>query len=169
MSLDDVYVTVTPLLEEMPCSAGNTEVRAIVAEATSPLGGSFRVSIAGAAVSISLDASAAEVEAAIESLDGVGDVQVTKSPHTDKAYGSAWVVTFMEAAPQDGIVVNDQYTTGYDASVSVYPLVNVSTTSQYDDLTGTWRITLGDEETIPLSYRATQNKVLEALDLLLAD
>jgi hypothetical protein len=78
MSLDDVYVTVTPLLEEMPCSAGNTEVRAIVAEATSPLGGSFRVSIAGAAVSISLDASAAEVEAAIESLDGVGDVQVTK-------------------------------------------------------------------------------------------
>ena len=72
----------------------------------------------------------------------------------------------MEAGAQDGIVVNDQYTTGYDASVSVYPLVNVTTTSQKDDLTGTWRITLGDEETIPLSHRATHKKVQEALDLL---
>lgn len=154
-----------PMAEHPACDEGYPEVQAIVIEGNSELGGTFDVHLYGSRTNgISVSASAQEVETMLESLDGVGSIQVTKHNHEDQPYGTAWVVTFDNNLGQpDVLTVTSRHLTGNDATANVYPLVNVTTTAILNDLDGDVELLVGDEITVPISWAATRRKVLKAL------
>eukprot|EP01039_Chlorochromonas_danica_P018307 gene18307-21978_t len=66
----------------------------------------------------------------------------------------------------DWLVVDDKHVTGDNVGVAVYPLFNVTTLADNNDISGHFTIRIGSESTVPLSYQATDSKVLNAVQNL---
>ena len=159
---------VLPLKEKTACSDGVNEVQVIVADAESTLGGSFDLSYSGKIVkSVPISATSTQMEEFIKSVDDLLPVEVTRVSHHDKSHGVAWAITFSrEQGNVEALVIADRLTTGKNAKVNVYPLLNFSTYAKINDIFGEFRIYLGGEVTRPISFRATQGKILDELQRL---
>lgn len=181
----NVSAAVTALEAPGECSAGRRDLQTVLALAYSPLGGSFSVSLAGSAPAvIPLSATAREFQdlmnAALATSAANGDSasvvvtdRQTHRHHETGRFGVAWFVEVEPSAasklaggPADRLVVSDAYTTGQDAAVDVFETVTITTTSQRDDLRGSFRLYLGAEVTEVLAYDATPAKITEALERL---
>ena len=167
------------------CALGRRDQQTILALAYSPLDGSFSVSFRGSnPVTVPLSTTARDLETLLNAeLAPRGQAvvvvdRVTHRHHPTGRFGVAWVVEFEAAAASssaeleanggaaDGLTVSDAFTTGQDATVAVYRTVTVQTSAQRDDLRGHFRLQLGGEVTEKLSYEATGQKVVEALERL---
>ena len=166
------YVSVGAVNDELACANGSPEVQTVVVEGRPglPLGGYFYLYLGGAqTAAISANASAADVEAAVSALPAVASggqsVSVTRFAHGDTIYrGYAWAVTFPAAyGDVEQMAVDDQYVTGYDVAVNVYPMFNMTVTADKNDVSGHFQLRVGADVTWPLSHQATDSAVLTAL------
>jgi hypothetical protein len=164
----DWSLIVLPIFEESPCSGGVAETQTIVIDGSSTLGGTFDLYYGGEVQkSIAVSSTARQMESIIAQFTGITSVEVTKHAHADKAYGVAWVVKFVsEVEDVDMLVVNDVKVTGTDANANVYPIINITTFSDTGDMSGDFRIHLNGEISEPISYQATQKKMVQALEKL---
>ena len=159
---------VLSIKDENICSNGMMETQVIVIDSDAPFGGKFDMYYAGSvAHDVPTSASAEELLTYVKTLTKADHVEVTKHPHNDKSHGIAWVVKFMTTEDtKEQIVVNDKFTTGLNAKVNVYPLLNITSTALKNDISGDYRIHIGAEATGLISYRATHKKILEELHKL---
>ncbi|GMH48103.1 hypothetical protein TL16_g00217 [Triparma laevis f. inornata] len=163
----DHSLTVLPILETTACSGGVAETQAIVIDGTGILGGSFDLYFGGESIEgISVTSTALQLEAKIAGFTSITSVSVTKHAHSDQAYGTAWVVTFTaNSGDIEMLQIKDLKVTGSDANANVYPMINVTTfADNADDISGDFRIYLNGETSDPISYKATQLKMVQALE-----
>ena len=163
-------VTVMAVDDTVACADGTPEIQVIVAESINTLpalGGYFYLSYKGQiSAALDYDSTASEVENAINGFIGVSGVQVVKYIHNDAPFsGYAWTVKWPSSYGNvETLVTDDQYIVGVSAAVSIYPMFNITTSSDYsNDISGHFRIGFGAEFTVPLSFQATDSAVLNAL------
>jgi len=151
---------------EGPCSNGNDEVQVIVADGTTALGGTFVATFQGQRTyPIPIASTAAEVEVKLEAAFTAVDVEVSLTDHN--TYGKAWAVTFIShEGDQDLMTVNDDYTTGTDATVAVYDMVVATSTCDKANIMGDFTLQMDTELTEPLRHDATHAKVVQELEKL---
>ena len=108
---------------------------------------------------------ARDLEALLSEL--VPGVEVTKHDHADAPYGVAFAVTFPPAAGRvDQLAAGASKLTGGDATANVYPVAPVSTMADARDMAGTFRLSVGGQETGDIRWDATHGKVLAELHAL---
>jgi hypothetical protein len=165
----DHSLTVLPILEETACCGGVAETQAIVIDSSSNLGGSFDLYYGGESVTdISVSSTALQLEAKIAQFSSISSVSVTKHAHSDQSFGTAWVVTFT-ATPGDleMLQIKDLKVIGTDANANVYPMINITTfADNADDIDGDFRVYLNGEMSAPISYRASQLKMVQTLEAM---
>ncbi|EQC27008.1 hypothetical protein SDRG_15222 [Saprolegnia diclina VS20] len=152
---------------EGPCASGSPAIQTLIADADSPLGGTFTLFYRGlksAPLSVTATTAAA-VAAAMQAMVN-GPVTVTTLRH--RTYGRAWQVTFAPTITDaiDTIVVDDAFLTGTNAVMQSFPVVEFTSTSALNSLSGDWTIALDDTETTPIGVAATMNKVIAELEKL---
>ena len=64
------------------------------------------------------------------------------------------------------ITATGEYLTGLNAAVDVYQSVIVTSTSQKNDISGTWLIHIGTETSTALTHDATTENIHDALNYL---
>jgi len=80
-------------------------------------------------------------------------LEISKRDIKDRLYGVSWVIKYSTNEKIIGLfMINDRYVTGRNAKVHVYPMLNVTTISNVNDLKGDFRIYLSGEETGPISH-----------------
>ena len=171
-SLPTTSVRVLPVDDYIACSEGSPEVQVVVAEAEYSLSGYFYLYFNGVkTTALSVDSLAADVRSAlnaiITTLTGE-EISVTRYIHVDLPFrGYAWAVTFPASLGNVGfLVADDQYVGGVRAAAAVFPLVNVTISSDLTDISGHFAIALEDETTAPISWDATDGLVLERVQNL---
>ena len=97
-SYANTYARVLPVEDHTACASGSSEVQVVVLESRSGvspvLGGSFKLYYhSEASVALSYDATAAEVQTAVNTFSGVGGVTVSRYTHTTTFSGYAWAIT----------------------------------------------------------------------------
>ena len=110
-------------------------------------------------VGVSVGASASEMKAMLARLIHP-DVRVTRHDHDDMGEGVAWAVTYPRRSPNMDLNIVDTFATGKNAQVNVHPILSIKTFSLENDSSGDFRIVIDGESTAPLSYRASQAKIL---------
>lgn len=168
-SISTTNVEVIPIDDYAACSSGSSDVQIIIAEAEDVIAGFFQLHFRGAQTGpISVNASAPDVAAALNTLLPDGGVSVTRYIHRDAPFtGYAWAVTFPENLGNvEYMYADDQHVSGINPAVAVYPMVNISFTADKADISGHFSITMGHEATIPLSWDATDGAVLNAIQNL---
>merc|ERR1711871_936947 len=135
--------------EQGTCAYGTHEVQTILTSAESKLAGTFKVSIRGMRTPpLAYNASAAQIKEAIENIDPVRQVEVTR---VVVGNGHSWFVTFVsDDGPMDNLVAENDYLIGDDATVEIYDTFVITSGSQRDDISGKFRIHIGNEFTTPL-------------------
>ena len=118
------------------CDLASTvnEVQVVsINSSSSTLSGTFSLSFMGFATSaIPYDASASRMEAAIESLANIGNVQVTLSQTQSAStmYSSSWTVTFLDnVAPMGLLTVSSNDLIGTSVTAGAYRIVKGLTPS----------------------------------------
>jgi hypothetical protein len=152
------------------CAQGNREVQTVVTEAASAMSGTFALSYRGQRTTeIPVVATAEQVRAALLSLTTVTDLEVTRSA-TSMNNGYRWYVTFLSGDGKvDRLVPDGAYLGGQDAVVNLYDAVLITTHKEQvttHDITGTFKIHLGEERTSALPFDCTSGAMEEALLLL---
>jgi len=151
----------TSIRDEISCAEGQLEMQVIIAEADSQLGGTFDLYYAGnVRKSIPILSSADDMKSFIASIINIQVIEVMKAPVRDMKFGVAWVIKFKTSDAIEMFAVNDRFTTGKNACVQVHPAVNITTLAD-EETVGVYRIHLGGEISSPISFRASQRKVLE--------
>jgi hypothetical protein len=121
---------------------------------------------------IDISASSSDVEDILSELivstidDSNHRVEVSRFDHYDKANGVAWTVTFPDYQEVEALVVDDSFVTGDDAGVSVYDMLNFTSTAATNSISGHFRLRIGTSYTEYLSYQATEAKILYELEKL---
>ncbi|KDO31357.1 hypothetical protein SPRG_03974 [Saprolegnia parasitica CBS 223.65] len=158
---------VRTLQYEGPCASGSPAIQTLIADADSPLGGTFTLLYRGqVSAPLSVRATTATAVAAAMQAMVNGPVTVTTVRH--RTYGRAWQVTFAPTITDaiDNIVVDDAFLTGTNAVMQSFPVVEFTSTSVLNSLSGDWTIALDDTETTPIGVAATMNKVVAELEKL---
>ena len=151
-------------------------------QGTAPVGGSFTLSLAyggqtETTAALNSTASAADVEAALEALANIGDVNVTRTVASD-AGGCQWRVTFIGNAGDVPMLVGAGSLTGSDATLSVTTVVNGTTSAEVQLVTsrsdtnnlifdGGFVLAFAGQNSTAIEYNAdaaTVKTALEALD-----
>ena len=152
------------------CAQGNREVQTVVTEAASAISGTFALSYRGHRTSeMPFAATADQVKAALLLLTTVTDVEVTRSS-ASMNNGYRWYVTFLSGEGRvDRLVPDGTYLGGQDAVVNLYDTVLITTHKEQDathDITGTFKIHLGQERTSALPFNCATDAMETALLLL---
>lgn len=156
----DHRATVLPIRDESLCLDGADITVAIVAGSITSVGGTFDMSYGHETlVGVSVGASASEMKAMLARLIHP-DVRVTRHDHDDMGEGVAWAVTYPRRSPNMDLNIVDTFATGKNAQVNVHPILSIKTFSLENDSSGDFRIVIDGESTAPLSYRASQAKIL---------
>uniref|UniRef100_A0A7S4I964 Fibronectin type-III domain-containing protein n=1 Tax=Odontella aurita TaxID=265563 RepID=A0A7S4I964_9STRA len=121
------------------------------------LGGYFFLGSSG---SISHDASAGDVELAIEGISGIGDISVTRSLVTGQG-GFTWSITFLENTGDVDSLTASSSLTGKDASVTVLELV------KGNQIEGFYSLSNGLENSEDISYDASPSSLENAIESLM--
>mmetsp|Transcript_19739 Transcript_19739/g.42930 ORF Transcript_19739/g.42930 Transcript_19739/m.42930 type:complete len:985 (+) Transcript_19739:2-2956(+) len=158
---------ILPIRDESLCLDGADTTVAIVVDSLTPVGGTFSVSYGqDSSVEVSLDASTSDVKEVLSQLMG-SNVQVTRHDHDDMSEGIAWAVTYPGTSNKhDQLRIVDTFVTGRNAKVNAYPILTIETYSRENDSSGDFRILLDGELTAPLSYQASQKKILQEMHRL---
>jgi hypothetical protein len=158
-------VTVMTIDDEVACLHGSPEIQTIVVSALSETSGYFYVYAGGEkSGAISVNAEASAVEDALNAMLSLSDMSVTKHFLGEDINNHAWVVTFPPVLGDvESLVIDDQNVMGVDVGIDVYPMVNISMVADKDDISGHFRIAIGDESTIPLTWDVTDAALLNAL------
>ena len=148
-----------------PCSAGNREVQVLVVEAASILAGTFRLSYRGEVTpEQAWDSSASNIQNALNSLSTISAVEVSRSSTLNNGY--RWYVTFQASEGVDS-VPNGEYLDGENAVVNNYDAVTITTdVDREHNITGTFKIKLGSQETTSLPYNVNSSTMHDALILM---
>jgi len=169
-SLATTDVSVMTINDNVACLNGTPEIQTIVIEALENLGGYFRLYYLGTSSDfISVSATAAEVESIVNSFPDLSGVSVSRYIHNDLPFsGFAWVVTFpVSHGNVEALVIDDKYITGDVVSCGVYPLLNITILGDDDDselfVHGHFQVVIGEDISVPLSYKATDATTLNAL------
>ena len=157
----DHRVTILPIRDESLCLDGADITVAIVAGSITSVGGTFDISYGHETLEgVSVGASASEMKAMLAHLIHP-DVRVTRHDHDDTGEGVAWAVTYPRSSSNiDRIRIVDTFATGKNAQVTVHPILAIKIFSPENDSSGDFRIVIDGESTAPLSYRASQAKIL---------
>ena len=150
-----------------PCSVGNREVQVLVVEAASILAGTFRLSYRGEVTpEQAWDSSASNIQSALNSLSTISAVEVSRSPTLNNGY--RWYVTFEASeGAVDKIVPNGEYLDGENAVINNYDAVIITTdVDREHNITGTFKIKLGSQETTSLPYNVNSSTMHDALILM---
>lgn len=163
----DHRAVILPIRDESQCVDGANVTEAIVAGALTSIGGTFDLTYGDETLGgVSVDTSATEMKALL-SLLGLPDAQVTRHDHDDMGEGVAWEVTYPRTSSEyNHLRVDDTFATGKNAQVNVYPILAINIYSPENDSSGDFRIVIDGESTAPLSYRASQAKILLELHRL---
>jgi hypothetical protein len=154
-------------IEQGTCSEGIHQIQTILTEANSVLTGTYRLNVEGKRTGhIANDATAAQVKQAIEAVLTPTGRSVEVIRHAAPVNGYAWYVTFSDARAVDLMEPEDDFMVGTDAVVNVYETLVVTSGAQRDDVTGYFRLHLGNERTEWLRYDATTTQMQRALELL---
>ena len=157
---------VLPFKDKNICSIGSPKLVAVVLDSDSAFGGTFDIHYKGSTVkSIPVTISASKMEIRLRRLPVVfTTLEISKRDIKDRLYGVSWVIKYSTNEKIIGLLmINDRYVTGRNAKVHVYPMLNVTTISNVNDLEGDFRIHLSGEETGPISHKATHKKILSEL------
>ena len=161
-------VSVVTVEDRVSCIGGTSEVQTIVLEGrpSQPLGGYFYLYLYGEkSLPLAVTATAKDVAAAVNMFSDVSGVTVDRYAHSDPPFsGYAWTVTFpVKYGNVEQFGVDDKHVTGSDTAVTIYPMLNITMTADVSDIDGHFQISIGSETSIPISYNATDNAVLNAL------
>jgi hypothetical protein len=161
----DHRAVVFSMEEKTSCSHGIHYLEAIVLESETRLGGTFDIHY-GASVKkdVSVYADSVVMLSIISSLMS-NVIEVSKRTCEEKTFCVAWIIKYnIPLDSYDHFIINDSRITGKNSAVHIYPLFNLTLTSQKNDMSGDFRIYLGNEVTGPISHKATQKKVLSELE-----
>jgi len=139
------------------------------------LTGTIGLHYRGLSAFVSAQATARDVEVALEKTLRTGDVEVMKmagrsgGDGTATQYGSEWHVTFIDASESgpegvDRLYADSTNLGGASAWADVYDKVVVSVDSMAaNTINGSWSIRVGSEVTPPLAPNASEIEVRDAL------
>ncbi|KAL7442689.1 hypothetical protein ACHAXH_009869 [Discostella pseudostelligera] len=163
----DHRAIILPIRDESLCLNGAENTFAIVADSMTSIGGTFDIHYdQESAIDVSVHASASEMREILAQLISP-DVMVSKHDHDDVGEGVAWAVTYPGHRPRiDHIRIVDTYVTGRNARVDAYPIIVIETFLAENDSSGDFRIMIDGKFTAPLSYRASQAKILQEMHRL---
>lgn len=151
------------------------QVIATDSRGSAALTGTIGLHYRGRSTSVSAQATAREVETALEQNLNTGDVEVRKfsgrlgGDGTGTQYGSEWHVTFVQASESgpegvDRLYADSTSLGGASAWADVYDKVVVSIDAMDgSSINGSWSIRVGSEVTRTLQFNASADTVREAL------
>jgi hypothetical protein len=133
------------------------------------IGGYFEIGVAGQSqkVNISFDATPSKVQTELETLPGVGSLNVQRTVHPDPQRGYIWTVSFVgDEGDRNNILAYYANTlTGTGATVTVDEIrkgtwkevqkVTISETSNGNVPKGTFRLKFENITTLPIAYDGT--------------
>lgn len=152
------------------CAAGVSTSQTIVLEAESAVSGYFSLSYKGIKTqpALPVDATAAEMAAALPDLQLPAAVSVSRSSHG--MYGYALMITFEKSTEHiEKLVAHDDFVVGLNSPVNNYDTVVFASSAEdahwtgQVPMSGEFRIYVGSERTAPLSFDATNAKLLQEL------
>ena len=163
----DHKAVIMPIRDESLCRNGVDNTIAIVADSISSLGGTFDIHFGkDSTTEVSVSTSVSEMREILAQLISP-DVLVSRHDHDDIGEGVAWAITYPGQLPAiDHIRIDDTFVTGRNAKVDAYPIIVIETFSPENDSSGDFRIFVDGEITAPLSYHASQVKVLHEMHRL---
>mmetsp|Transcript_19232 Transcript_19232/g.32040 ORF Transcript_19232/g.32040 Transcript_19232/m.32040 type:complete len:7480 (+) Transcript_19232:1-22440(+) len=156
-------------IEQGPCFSGSNEIQTIVVEGNSAtVTGDIILRYNVAEASIAVSATAAQLKDTLETLTGMEGLIVEKWDGSANGQSKIhWYVTFPR---QFGrvlpIIAEAEELVGFDAQVNVYETVTVTSSSQRDDITGSFVLHIGSESTASLAEDASDSFVQTQLELL---
>lgn len=155
------------MFQEGTCVLGARDSQTIVADGTSTLGGYFTISTAGKmsnSVSV-VSTSASKMKEIVEDLISPLKVSVVSSTHN--THGKAWKITLESTTSTwSKFAISDAFVSGSDAGVNVFSTVTIRTSASKNDISGTFRVRVGNEQTESISYDASNAKLLQELHKL---
>ncbi|GLE05144.1 hypothetical protein PINS_up014132 [Pythium insidiosum] len=123
---------------------------------SSPLGGTFRLGVGDLwTPPLRINASAAQIEAALESLSGIGDLTVTMPPSLSFSGAATWDITFPTNAGNVQLLRVDN-----GALIGESPQVTVVETQPGNQVSGRVRISSGAISTPPFAVDTPQATLL---------
>ena len=152
---------VIPIQERKSCSKGQHSLQVILAEASSSLGGTFDLYRGDQAKhGIPLTSSAADMKEFLTSIGFESSLGVSKIHYEGKINWKAWIISFIPDSNEEiDIFVDDRKVTGRNTNVKAYPLIKFQVKAMSNDLSGDFKIVIGEMSTEPISYQATQRKI----------
>lgn len=160
-------VLVLPIQYESRCSSGISRTFAVIAEAKSPLGGTFDFFYKDNFVTILISANSEDFQHAVTSLSPeFEEITVEKRSYKgNMAYGIAWLVKVPHVNfNSENPIICDKRTSGKNSRVGIYPVLSILTSyTNGDGMAGDFRIRLDGETSLPISVIATQGRVLEVI------
>ncbi|DAZ98274.1 TPA: hypothetical protein N0F65_008959 [Lagenidium giganteum] len=159
---NSIYSKVHTIKYTGQCATGNRGVQTILADAATPIGGSFTLSYMGnETLPLAFETTTASVmRDAINAITYNGMVNVSMSQYG--VNGKAWRITFANSE-DDLIFIKHSLLTGQDALISVYPTMEVYTDAVKNDISGTFKFIFGGQYSEAISYAATHAKVTQEL------
>ena len=143
------------------------------------MGGNFKLTFGGQETgNINYNASASDVQTALEALSniGVGDVTVTRTQSGPMAF--EWQITFtgaLAAADQSQVSINTGGISFFGTKTNIQATDQIGQPASTDEVQtitlsnatgGTFRLAFGGQTTAPLDYDATNSEVESALEAL---
>jgi hypothetical protein len=165
MDTGKICGTTLDSLEQGTCAYGTHEVQTILTSSDTEIRGSFKLVLRGMRTSkMPYNASAAQVKEALEALESQREVEVTRIPIK---MGYSWFVTFAsDNGPMDTMVAESDYLVGEESVVAVYDTIILTSNAQKNDISGHFRIHIGDEYTEQLAYDVPAETMRIKLELL---
>lgn len=157
---------VVMLGEGPPCIDGNQAAQVILAEASSPLGGSFSLRrLGGGEHTIPLASTAADMESLL-SRALKAPINVTQARYGQ--YSKAWIVRFPSSLGEVArLTICDRFTTGSSAAVGVYDVVEITTSAaNHEGTSGHFRLLLNGEASDLVSFNASDGRLDSVLQTM---
>lgn len=170
-------IQIISIVDQQTCLSGTHEIQTLVLDSSSTPGGYFYLSFNGEKTNkLLIDSTAKEVEDELNNLNSLSNISVSKyylgessrkNIINGNVYSYSWVITFPTSLGNvENLIVDDQFVTGEDVSLEFYQMINISMRADENDISGHFRISVGDESTIPLSWDASDATILNALNNL---